>query len=214
MTMDESAGQNCEWAGWVRRFAICVGIALFLSVAAVAQDTSQPFPLNNSTRPASLPQAAGFALTPWQFSIGYQYNQFNIRGALAPFGTHGVNGSITRFFNRALGIEGSAGAGFGNSSPGETAASVFWSGGVHFAYRTQHRYEPWVHALIGVEHFAFEQIPPPVNPTALAWVAGGGVDYRLKSGWALRIQGDYLGTNFGSAFQRNFQIVGGGVWNF
>ncbi len=214
MTMDESVGPNCGWTSCLRRIAICVGIALFLSVAAAAQDSSQPFPLNNSTKPNSLPLAAGFALTPWQFSIGYQYSQFNIRGALAPFGTHGVNGSITRFFNRALGLEGMADAGFGSSSPGHAAASIFWGGGVHFAYRTQRRYEPWVHVLIGVEHFAFEQIPPPFNPTALAWVAGGGVDYRLKSGLALRIQGDYLGTNFGSAFQRNFQIVGGAVWNF
>lgn len=214
MTMDESVGRSCGWRGWVHRLAVCAAITLVLSVAAVAQDSSQPFSLGKPTGQASFPQAAGFALTPWQFSIGYQYNQFNIRGALPTFGTHGVNGSIVRFFNRALGLEGDAGAGFGSSSPGETAASIFWGGGVHLAYRTRRRYEPWVHALIGVEHFAFEQMPPPFNPTALAWVAGGGVDYRFKSGLALRIQGDYLGTNFGSAFQRNFQIVAGAVWNF
>ena len=86
--------------------------------------------------------------------------------------------------------------------------------GPHLAYRTRSRLEPWVHGLAGAEHFNFGSTPFPANPTAAAWILGGGLDYRFDSGLALRLQGDYLGSNFVGTYQRNFQLVGAVVLNF
>jgi hypothetical protein len=224
----------------VARFAVFLGLLILVAAGrATAQDgtssvppgpvssgpvPSEPVPVESPSPSPSqrwnknggAPPAyfAGFTLTPWQVEVGYQYNALNIRGAFPTFSTSGVNGSVTRFLDRGFGIEGEVGLGLGTAAPGMTAWALFAGGGPRFALRTRKRYEPWVHGLIGFEHLGFQSLPAPFGSNALAWMAGGGVDYRFGSGWAVRGQADYLGTDFGGAFQRNLQIVGGLVWNF
>jgi len=196
----------------IRSFVLCVGFLLCAAVGAAAQDRAGEFSLQTSEGAGAPPFAAGFASTRWQLDAGYQFNEINIRGAFAPFSTSGVNASITRYFSRVLGIEGEAGIGFGAAAPGAGTWSIFVGVGPHFALRTNRRFEPWVHGLLGVEHFSFGKLPFPLTTTA--WIAGGGLDYRFHSGWVWRAEADYLGMHFGNAYQRNLQIVGGVVWNF
>ena len=115
---------------------------------------------------------------------------------------------------RYWGVEGDLGAGFGSPGPGASASSIFVGAGPRLSYRTRSHFEPWGHALVGVQHFNFGGMNFPMKSTSVAWVAGGGLDYRFDSGIALRVQADYLGSRFGGAFQRNLQLVTGIVWNF
>lgn len=156
---------------------------------------------------------------PWQFAIGYQYNRDNLLGS--PFNTHGVNFSLARYFGRWFGVEVQAGTGFmGNTGqtttpPNLSAKSLFVGVGPRFAYRNRSRYEPWVHVVVGMEHFRFGQTAGLLGSNnALAGPAGGGVDIFLKPHIAARIEADAVGSRFFSTNQRSFQVVGGLVFGF
>ena len=99
-------------------------------------------------------------------------------------------------------------------SPGVSASSFFLGAGPHISFRGRGHFEPWVHGLVGVQHFDFGGVNFPGKTTSVAWIAGGGVEYRFNSGFGLRAEVDYLGSHYGGALQRNFQIVAGVVWNF
>ena len=175
-------------------------------LTAVGSPEGVPYPL-----PA---QHAGLAASQWQIAEAYQYNRISFRGAMAPFGTSGFNSAVTRFLGRYWGVEGDLGAGFGSPAQGASASSIFVGAGPHLSVRSRSHFEPWGHALVGAQHFNFGGTNFPMNSTSVAWIGGGGLDYRFDSGIALRVQADYFGSHFGGAFQRNLQVVTGIVWNF
>jgi hypothetical protein len=201
----------------IRNFILFVALLLCAAAGAAAQDRAdtlspQAVGVFGSQRTA---QISGFVTTPWQLSIGYQYNRIAVPTAIAPFNTNGMRASLTRYFGTLLGVEAEVGSGAGRAAPGVLAYSIFAGAGPRLVYRTRkRRWEPWVHGLMGVEHFNFGNIPFPGATTSVAWVMGGGVDYRLDSGLGLRVQGDYLGSLLAGVYQRNTQVVGGFVWNF
>lgn len=189
----------------VRKSLLLLGIALFLSIGASAQS------------PAGAGSISSNRDNPWQLAVGYQYNRINLTGT--PFNTNGMNTSLAYFPINWLGLEGEVGAGFGNTNttlrpPNLTAKSVFAGGGARLAYPGQHRIEPWIHGVVGMEHFRFTQTALLGDTTALAWLAGGGVDYSLGPYVALRAQADVLWTDLYSGNQRNFQAIGGIVFKF
>jgi len=186
--------------------------------AAAAQDnaTTQPSTTAVTIEPGVTPAPrafSGFSPKPWQVAIGYQYNRIWINGTFQPFSTNGVNLSVVRYFRRGLGVEGQVGSGFGTAALGDSMWSLFAGAGPRFAYRGLGHWEPWAHGLVGAEHYHFSQ-PFPFGSTSVAWMAGGGIDYRLDNGLSLRAEGDYVGTGFGGVLQRNAQIAGAVVWNF
>jgi hypothetical protein len=195
------------------RVAIFFLAILFISVSAGAQG------------PAGVGSELGSRFSgdhdyaPWQLAVGYQYNRDNLLGS--PFNTHGVNFSLTRFFGRWLGVEAQAGVGFlGNTGqtsvpPNLDVKSVFAGAGPKLALRNHSRFEPWVHVLVGIEHYRFSQTAGVLGSNnALAGPAGGGVDVYLTPHIAFRGEADALGSRFFSTNQRSFQIVGGLVYNF
>jgi hypothetical protein len=191
------------------------------AIGAAAQD--QPAPQNQPpvtsvgapiAVPYNPPVHAGLSASEWQIAEGYQYNRIAFPGIFTPFDTNGFNSSVTRFFGRQLGVEGDLGAGFAPATPSASAASLFLGGGLHLSFRGRSRFEPWAHGVVGVQHFEFSGVTFPASPTSLAWIAGGGLDYRFGSAFALRFQVDYLGSHFANIFQRNLQIGAGVVWNF
>jgi hypothetical protein len=129
----------------------------------------------------------------------------------------GLDISFTRFFISWGGLEGEAFAGFGSGSAPQIASakSVFVGGGPRFAYRGHGRFEPWVHTLIGLEHFRFTQTAIDYGSNnSLAFVGGGGVDIHMNPHAAFRVQFDYLGTDFFKQSQANWQIGAGVAFNF
>ena len=197
----------------MRKLALFIGFFL-CAAGAMAQDRAGAVTIPPPATSRSGPAAAGFAPSRWQFAGGFQFNRFDIRGLLQPFTTGGLNVSAIRYFSPLLGVEAEVGAGFGSAAPGISASSIFAGAGPHFVYRRRSRFEPWLHVLIGVEHLHFGGPPPPLKTTFIGWIAGGGLDYRFGSDYALRLQVDYLGSHLGGAYQRNLQAVVGIVRNF
>lgn len=156
---------------------------------------------------------------PWQVGIGYQYNRDNLLGS--PFNTHGVNVDFARYFGRWFAVEAGVGVGFlgktgqTTNPPNLDAKSLFVGAGPKLVYHNRTRYEPWVHVLVGIEHFRFSQTAGLLGSnTALAGPAGGGVDIYVRRNAAIRIEADAVGSRFFSTNQRSFQVVAGGVFNF
>lgn len=155
----------------------------------------------------------------WQLAIGYHYNRDNLLGS--PFNTHGVNVSMARYFGRWFGVEAQVGVGFlGNTGQTTTPAnlgvkSLLVGGGPRLAYRNHTRFEPWIHLVVGLEHFRFSQTAGLLGSNnVLAGAAGGGVDVYLKPHISLRTEADALGSRFFGTNQRSFQVVGGLVFGF
>jgi len=196
------------------RVAICLlGIILFFSLSASAQKAE-----GVGSEPGYL-SAGLHAENVWQIALGYQYNRDNLVGS--PFNTHGLNVSATRFFGRWFGVEGQLGTGFFGTTgqttnpPNLSAKSVFVGAGPRLALRSRSRYEPWIHLVVGLEHYRFSQTAGVLGSNnALAGSAGGGLDVYLMPHIAFRAEADMVGSRFFSTNQRSFQIIGGVVFGF
>jgi hypothetical protein len=194
-----------------------LGVLLFFSSSAAAQG---PAGVSRGTSSGQVhAAAAGPADDPWQIAIGYQYNRDNLLGS--PFNTHGANISVARSFGRWFGVEGQVGVGFlgktgqTTTPPNLDVKSVFVGGGPRLTYRNRSRYEPWVHVVVGLEHYRFSQTAGLLGSNnALAGAAGGGLDVYLMPHLAIRAEADAVGSRFFSTNQRSFQIVGGLVYGF
>lgn len=198
----------------MRQTLILVGVVLCLSVTASAQRPAGAGTGVGSGRHSS----SSSEFSKWQITFGYQFNRINLLGN--PFDTNGLNVSAVRYFDKWLGAEAQAGAGYGNTGattvpPNLTAVSLFGEAGPRLALRGHGRIEPWTHALVGTEHFRFSRTAGLLGTnTALAGVGGGGVDIRLTRSTSFRAEGDWLGSRFFSVNQRHFQVVTSLVFNF
>jgi hypothetical protein len=201
----------------MRTAIFILGILLFLSTSAKAQGPAGAnVPARSRPRPTL---AAQNEEGPWQIAVGYQYNRDNLLGS--PFSTHGANFSLTRFLTRWIGVEAQVGAGFlGNTGqtttpPNLAAKSLFVGAGPRLILRNRTRYEPWVHAVVGFEHYRFSQTAGILGSNnALAVPVGGGVDIYLTPRLAIRTEADAVFSRFFSTNQRAFQVVGGLALNF
>jgi hypothetical protein len=99
--------------------------------------------------------------------------------------------------------------------PNIDTKSLFFGAGPRLAYRKNSRYEPWVHLVVGMEHYRFSQTAGLLGSnTAFAGAAGGGLDVFLRTHVAVRLEADAVGSRFFSTNQRSFQVVGGVVLGF
>jgi len=197
----------------MRAAIFLAGLFLLLSTSAAAQG------------PAGVGSGPGYFSTGaheenrWNIAVGYQYNRDDLLGI--PFNTSGLNVSAARFFDRWFAIEGQLGAGLtgttGQSStpPNLVVKSIFVGAGPRVAYRTRSRYEPWIHLLVGLEHYRFSQTAGVLGSNnSVAGTGGGGLDVYLNPHVAIRAGADMIVTDFFSANQRSLQIVGGVVLGF
>jgi hypothetical protein len=200
----------------MRKLSILCAALFCLSLTASAQDSTAAF---DATSPASEPAAPASLIPadrdPWQLGVGFQYAQYNVLGL--KFHDLGYQADVTRYFNNWFGVEGTAIAGFGNagSNPNIDAKSVFLGGGPHISVYNTNHFEPWVHVIVGWERFRFTQSSTIGGNSHAAFMAGGGLDYKIVSGriyW--RIQGDYIGTNPGPTYKTNYSFGTGLVLNF
>jgi len=208
----------------MRRFFLIFGFILCLAVPAGAQGPAgagggSGTETGGNSRHRSSPRGGSSKdFTPWQFSVGYQYNRINLTGS--PFSTNGLSTDVTRYFTRWFGVEGQLGFGFGNTGATTSPAnlsmkSLFAGGGARLAYRGHGRFEPWVHGVVGTQHFRFTQTAGVLGSnSALAVAFGGGADYQLGPRMALRVEADAIQSRFFSTNQRHFQVFSGLVFNF
>jgi hypothetical protein len=193
-------------------------VALFcLSLTASAQDSPAAF---DTASPESEPAPAPASLLPadrdpWQLGLGFQYLHFNVLGL--KFHDLGYKVDVTRYLNNWFGVEGTAITGFGHaeSAPNIDAKSLFLGGGPHISLHNNRQLEPWVHLLVGWEHLRLTQGASFGSNSHAAFYGGGGLDYKIRESrlyW--RVQGDYIGTNFGPNITTNYAVGTGFIFNF
>jgi opacity protein-like surface antigen len=200
------------------KLLVLCGVFLCLSLTAAAQDSTAAF---DTTSPAS-ETAAPISLhpsgrDPWQIGAGFQYQRFNVFDL--GFNNFGFDSQVTRYFTDRFGVEGAIQLGFGQLSnvPANLcncAKSLFLGGGPHVVWPNKRRFEPWAHALFGLEHFRFAQTATIGSNTAFGFTLGGGVDYKIGGRMLWRFQGDYIGSTFSSTVQNNYSFGSGIVFNF
>jgi len=200
----------------MRKLLILCAALFCISLTASAQDATAGF---DAASPASEPAAPASLIPadrdPWQLGVGFQYLHYDELGL--KFHNLGYQADITRYFNNWFGVEGTLITGFGHagSSPSIDAKSLFLGGGPHFSIYNTNHLEPWAHMLVGWDHLRFTQSPTYGSNSHAAFFAGGGLDYKIGNGrifW--RIQGDYIGTNFGPKITTNYTFGTGLVFNF
>ena len=201
----------------MRKVLLLLGALLFLSLSASAQERIVTLaPPSPAASPAP-PQISPYTDLAWQLALGYQYSRINITGK--PFNLQGFDLSATRFLGGWFGLEAKMADGFGNTGnltvpPNLDIKPLLIAGGVHIAHRGG-RVEPWVHALIGGDHFRFTQSAGAYGSNfVLAWDGGAGMDFHISPRIAIRGDADYLGTHFNGSVQRNFQAGAGFVFSF
>jgi len=146
----------------------------------------------------------------WQLGLGASWERF--RSTIFNASAVGVNTSISYYLNDWLGVEGNVLIGFAPQIfDREHVKLSNFTGGPRIAWR-QRRWEPWAHALIGVAHEQPQTAGHSKN--AFAVQAGGGADYRINPRLSLRLEGDWLHTQFFSQTQNNFTLMGGFVIHF
>ncbi len=80
------------------------------------------------------------------------------------------------------------------------------------AYRRNPKFEPWAHGLFGGAHLFPQTANGGVN--AIAYVVGGGVDFKLNPRVYWRIQGDFSQSHFFNDWQKHAEFKTGLVFNF
>jgi hypothetical protein len=200
----------------MRKLSILCAALFCLSLTASAQDSTAAFDASNSaSEPAAPASLIPADREPWQLGVGFEYLHFKVLGQT--FHNLGYQADITRYLSNWFGVEGTVVAGFGHTgaAPSIDAKSFFIGGGPHISVFNSNHFEPWVHVLGGWEHFRFTQSATLGSNSHAAFMAGGGVDYKISSGrlyW--RVQGDFLGSNFGPTFSKDYSIGTGLVLNF
>lgn len=200
----------------MRKFLVLCSAFFCLSLTASAQDSAVSFD-TASTAEAEPPSPPTFIppdRDPWQIQAGFEYIHYSVLGQ--KFHNFAFQAGVTRYFNDRFGVEGTAIAGFGHtgSNPSFVAKSLFVGGGAHVSILDKSHYELWGHVLGGLQHFRFTQGPVLGSNSHAAFLAGGGLDYKIHQGrlfW--RVQGDYLGANFGP-YTSSYLIGTGLVLNF
>jgi opacity protein-like surface antigen len=76
------------------------------------------------------------------------------------------------------------------------------------------KFTPFAEAFVGVAHIHTGGTLPTPSNTSFAYAFGGGLDYRIIRPIALRVEGDYLRTQFFSTTQNNFRLGVGVVVRF
>jgi opacity protein-like surface antigen len=199
----------------MRKLLILCGALLCFSLTAAAQDSTAAF---DASSPASEPAAPQLFTPPdreaWQLGDGFQYQHYNVLGQ--NFHTFGYNVGLTRYINNWFGIEGVGSFGFGNTgtSPSLVAKSMFVGGGPHLAFNNSSRLEPWIHVIPGWQHFRFTQTDKIGSNSAIAFMGGGGVDYKLGDSVYWRFQADFIGSHFQSTIDKNYSFGTGLILNF
>ena len=146
----------------------------------------------------------------WQLALGVEFYRFQSR--IFDASLVGLNTTITYFTNDWFAVEGNLVTGFAPEIYTNEHVKLFsGNGGVRIGSRRA-RFEPWGHALVGGAHLQPQTAGNSRN--SLSVQAGGGVDFRVNARLSLRVEADWVRTQFFSDAQNNFQGVAAVVFHF
>jgi hypothetical protein len=185
--------------------------------AALAQNVFMPATFADPTilTPASAsgPQAIPgvFENYSWQAYLGYTFVRFYELPDVAE-NQNGVNGGVTWFYNDWLGVDVEA-LGVHGTLAGASSWTIFVGVGPRVRMWAGRNLEVFGHTLIGGA--AFWPDTPYGSQGAFGYELGGGVDLRPhRSKFALRLEGDVLGTRFFQTNQWSPKVSAGIVYKF
>jgi len=164
----------------MRRLIWLLSAVLFFCIPASAQETPQ-----------------------WELSGGYSHFLANVGNN--SFDLHGGSGAIQENMNDWFGgrVEISA---FGGDTAGVHVTTQTYTFGPVFSYRKHERFTPFTRVQLGAIHASPGYLGISESSTKFMQTAGGGVDVGINPRAAIRLQGDYVSTNFLSDHQNNFQF--------
>jgi hypothetical protein len=146
----------------------------------------------------------------WQLSLGLEF--FRFQSKLLNASLVGLNTTVTYFTNDWFALEGNLVTGFAPQIYDNEHVKFFsGAGGIRIGSRRA-RFEPWGHALVGGAHLQPQTAGN--SKSALAVEAGLGLDYRVNTRLSLRVEGDWVRTQFFNDAQNNFQGVAAVVFHF
>jgi hypothetical protein len=159
-----------------------------------------------------------------ELGLGYQYQHFHVFGTSFHDHAYDANATLHLFDwltgaegRLAVGAEGAVNAGFGgktSGTPSLDAKSFFIGAGPHITLQSRSRFQPWIHGLLGWQHFRFTQTDILGSNSALGFIVGGGVDIRIAPAVSWRVEGNYVGSHFQSSLQSNYSAGTGLVLYF
>jgi hypothetical protein len=199
----------------MRKLLVLAVILFSFSLTAAANDLEvSANPVEPPSAPAAPAPSRHSDYPTWQLGMGFQYQHYQINGASFP--TYGYNTDVTRSLNSWGSLEGIGSFGFGHlgGKLNPATRSLFVGGGPRVTIRNDTRIEPYMHVLVGLEHFRFTETSGSGSQQALAFLGGIGADFKFRPRLYLRIEGDYLGTHYNSAAQSNYSASTGFVFNF
>lgn len=147
--------------------------------------------------------------------VGYSYSQTRPNMAV---GLNGWEGSLEGKFLPWIGLVADFGVGYGTNNVARpitcpTSGCLPVSQSVRrstylFGPRVSipiRRFTPFAHALFGAAHINDQE----ATDTSFATAIGGGFDYRLIHGLAVRLQGDEIHTNLFNIGENHFRFSTG-----
>lgn len=146
----------------------------------------------------------------WQLGLGVEF--FRFQSNVISASLVGLNTTVTYFTNSWFAVEGNIVTGFAPEIYDREHVKLFGgAGGIRIGGRRA-RWEPWAHGLVGGSHLQPQTAGASRN--SLMAQAGVGVDYRLQARLSLRVEGDWVYTQYFGQTQNNFQGVAGVVLHF
>jgi hypothetical protein len=172
---------------------------------------ANPTPLAPSPAPEPQEVQGVFENYAWQAYVGYTFVRFYELPSVAE-NQNGANASVTWYYRDWLGFDIEA-LGAHGTLGGASSWTMFVGGGPRLRTSLGRNLEVFGHALIGGAYFSPDT--PFGSQGAFGYELGGGVDLKPNhSRFALRVEGDVLGTRFFQTNQWSPKVSAGVVFNF
>jgi|SRR5665213_2118602 len=138
----------------------------------------------------------------WEISGGYSYFRANLNGSSFQLngGATALTENLNDWFGGRIEVNLYKGSSFGR----EVSAQTFTYGPV-FSYRRHDKITPFAHVQFGTIHASQGYLGISQSAFKFAMSPGVGVDLKINQRAAIRLQGDYIFTDFLSLRQDNVQ---------
>jgi hypothetical protein len=160
------------------------------------------------TQAKTKPQSKGPAFAEWELYGGYSYLRANLNGTGSSFGLNGGTFSLTENLNSWFGGRFEFNA-WGGTLKGTNVTAQDFTYGPVFSYRKFQKATLFADTTFGAMHVSRGYMEVSEPDTKFAMTAGGGIDYKMNKWAAIRVQGEYLMTNFLNTRQDNLQVTTG-----
>jgi Outer membrane protein beta-barrel domain len=147
----------------------------------------------------------------WEVYGGYTYMRANLGGT--SFNLNGGGGSVSENLNNWFGGRFEVNA-VGATIHGTNVSVQTYTYGPVVTYRRFDRLTPFAHLQLGAVHASPGYLGISEGAFKFALAGGGGADFALSERAAIRVQADYLMTQFLNQRQDNIQLSTGLVIRF